>query len=67
MLMPLAAMALAPLIGALAACAQWMHEAGRRGAFGSVNALQRALNLGNEEGEQPLIAPSSNFALYVHP
>ena len=65
-LMPLVAMAMAPLIGALAACAQWMHEAGRRGAFGSSNALQRAFSLGMDDSDQPVIAPSSNFALCIN-
>ncbi len=63
-LMPIFALAIAPVIGLLAACAGWMHEAGRRGAFGTTNALQRALS--GDDADAPVIAPVSNFALYVN-
>ena len=68
---PLLAIAILPLIAALVALANWLADAGKRGAYGAASALHRWLVRGSNADAQPpapssLPHPASTFALYVN-
>ena len=67
---PFCAVALLPLIASLVALANWLSEAGKRGAYGAASALRRwlARGSGSEQTPSPMSVahPASTFALYVN-
>jgi hypothetical protein len=67
---PVVAVALVPLIATLVSFANWLSEAGKRGAFGAANYLRRWLQKDDEQQQQPqqpaIANPVSTFALYVN-
>ena len=74
-LLPLFAAAILPLIALLVAFANWLSEAGKRGAFSALTLLRRWLDLsgqGEDADAQPGLqppsgaTPTSTFALYVN-
>ena len=67
---PLLAVAVLPFIAALVSFANWLGEAGKRGAYGAASVLHTYLTRGRASElaapSQQLPHPASTFALYVN-